>query len=73
MAELKACPFCGSEAMLRVSREYTGNEGYDVAYVICLMCNARTTQVIVDGYFGATTTEEDVVKMWNRRADNEAD
>lgn len=66
--ELKPCPFCGCEAILKKDRESDANVLYDVAFVKCPKCGCRTRSFITDGYYGATTTEQDAIDAWNRRA-----
>lgn len=52
---LKPCPFCGSEAKLRLASEWGG-----VCYrVECKDCFARTY---------SEHTEKEAVEAWNRRA-----
>ena len=60
MAELKPCPFCGSEARLFV------NGG---VRVICRKCDA-STKVLTDEMQYSTNAVESVIEAWNRRADN---
>ena len=67
--KLKPCPFCGAdEALLVKTKRPDGNVSYQVAYVGCENCGCQTDEFIIDGYYGATTTEQDVIDAWNRRA-----
>lgn len=64
--ELKPCPFCGTEARLFVG------EG---VRVLCPKCGAMT-KILVDTMdvigidYIASNATKDVIKAWNRRADN---
>lgn len=64
---LKYCPFCDGIAELVHARESEGNVSYKTARVRCIECGCATKSVIVDGYYGAETTEQDVIDAWNRR------
>lgn len=61
MVELKPCPFCGGEALLRenknsfVPRFYVRCGNKDCS-VVCSTCNRDT--------------QEEAANLWNRRADN---
>lgn len=66
--KLKPCPLCGCEAILKRDRESDANVLYDVAFVKCPKYGCRTRSFITDGYYGATTTEQDAIDAWNRRA-----
>ena len=72
MEEIKSCPFCGSEAKYLEYQKMDGNISYTVGMVCCdsCGCGCRTRDVIIDGYYGATTTKEDVIKLWNRRVNH---
>lgn len=64
MAELKPCPFCGSEPTIRV---YRGKDGWRDRYaVLCRYdeggCGAES---------GLYHYENEAVEAWNRRAENE--
>ena len=61
MIELKPCPFCGEKARLLVSNGVR---------VLCTKCGA-TTRILVDSERIETSAVEDVIKAWNRRADDE--
>lgn len=75
--ELKPCPFCGGEAELHYQPLYTENG----VCVRCIECNARSRFVLYDCKYQAYHGEKevyvpkgrainDVVNLWNRRADN---
>ena len=75
MPELKLCPCCSSEAEIKHVKEWDSNVSYKAAYVQCQdrNCGIRTPSVCVDGYFGSKTTEEDVIKIWNKRTNAKRD
>ena len=53
MNELKPCPFCGREAVVKRSSDFR-------YYVMCGKCEVKTHKYIV---------KSDAIKAWNRRAD----
>lgn len=63
MAELKACPFCGGEALIE---SFTVRKGFE-ACVVCCGCLVSMPTITFD-------TEEEAINRaerdWNRRADN---
>ena len=63
MAELKPCPFCGSEALLD---EFTVRKGFE-ACIVCTGCLADMPTITYD-------TEEEArnaaIEAWNRRAND---
>lgn len=65
---LEYCPFCGGIAELIRDRSYCGHESCMCAKVRCTECGCATPSVIIDGYYGAETTEKDAIDKWNRRA-----
>ena len=67
--EIKACPFCGSDANYHEQIRTDGQCHYTVGFVCCnrIGCLCGTVDMIVDGHYGITTTKEDVIKIWNRR------
>lgn len=66
---LKPCPFCGGKAQLINSTEIDGYYHYEVAYVECECCLAKSKSFIIDGYYGTTTKEEHAINAWNMRAE----
>lgn len=68
---LRPCPFCGSINIgIEQSRKVDGCGEFPLmAHVECYDCGAQTRPMIVDGYYGYTTTVADVVGAWNRSAD----
>ena len=62
MSELKPCPFCGGEAILKhhATRELFRKQ-LQYSYVQCCTCNIRTEIVHTDA--------EAIIK-WNRRAED---
>ena len=65
MNELKPCPFCGSEAELKT--EYVAY-GTPKAYVRCKHCEACTAFIYPRLDICAN---DEVIKLWNRRANDE--
>ncbi len=66
MSELKPCPFCGGKARINKNSFYEDKtKGFtDHSYgVECLDCFTQSFQFY--------KTEEQAVKDWNRRADND--
>lgn len=62
------CPFCGGIPEIRHRTECGGHgEFYKTAQVTCTECGAGAKSVIIDGYYGAETTEQDAIDAWNRR------
>ena len=64
MIELKPCPFCGGEAIIR--RTSVSNwlgEPRDFT-VVCRECDASVRKFY--------PKEKEAIEAWNRRADNEA-
>lgn len=62
--ELKPCPFCGGKAVVHVN---------DGVRVMCTECGAKT-KYLVDGYSQGRPTGSainSVVKVWNRRVNDE--
>ena len=74
MSELKPCPFCGNKEIVVdiVARQFD-IQSYSVICVIDIHCNiCRTTQrtnILKDK---ETNCVEEAIKIWNRRAKNEA-
>lgn len=66
---IKSCPFCGSIAKYIEYQKQEGNLSHTVGLVCCdsAACGCRTRDVIVDGYYGVTTTKQDAIDIWNRR------
>lgn len=62
---LKPCPFCGSEKV-HVSFS-TPCLSTDVRGIHCIGCDAFMTT----GWF--TSTDEELARLWNRRADDASD
>ena len=63
--ELKPCPFCGGEAVLE---PYKARKGYEANIQCNGGCLALMRTITYDTEEEAI---ENVVKAWNRRADNE--
>jgi len=68
--ELKLCPFCNGDAILRKHKRHHYKDTYEVAHIVCSKCHCSTVTRIIDGYCGATDTIQDVINDWNRRVDN---
>jgi Lar family restriction alleviation protein len=72
MAELKPCPFCGTDdAILVKGKQPDGNVSYEIAFVECNTCGCRTDSYITDGYMGVKNTVRDAINAWNKRAADE--
>lgn len=66
--KIKQCPFCGGTAKLVETTECGGHgEFYRTARVMCRECGASTKYVIIDGFYGATTSKSDAIAAWNTR------
>lgn len=66
----KFCPFCGGVPRIIRSTSCGGHgEFYETAKVACKECGASTSSVIIDGFYGATTTEQDTIDAWNSRVE----
>ncbi len=62
------CPFCGGIPDVKHRTECGGHgEFYKTAQVVCTECGASTRSVIIDGFYGAETTEQDAIDAWNMR------
>jgi len=59
MSELKNCPFCGSEAVLNSTKEFSNRE---YASVSCSECLVKTS---------VYSTEKGAIKAWNKRTDEQ--
>jgi Lar family restriction alleviation protein len=62
MAELKPCPFCGSNAIVVQTRYRHGEDYYYVK------CNNKDCHVIPETY--ENTEMNYVIDLWNRRAED---
>lgn len=65
-SQLKPCPFCGGRARIEEREKYDGCS-YEVLFVQCAECHARTEEKICDGYYGQYCSDEEVAGLWNRR------
>lgn len=66
--KLRTCPFCGGIPSISYTTECGGHgEFYKTARVICEDCGANTRSVIIDGFYGAETIEQDAIDAWNVR------
>lgn len=69
--QLKPCPFCGNDKPVIKTRELSdGQCRYNVKYIVCESCGARTMERVCDGYYGGYCTDEEIAKSWNRRINN---
>ena len=66
--ELKPCPFCGGE----VDCVYKNHRDlFNLTYqYVCRRCGANIFLNVVHKYKSAEATEQEAIKIWNRRADN---
>ena len=61
--KLKPCPFCGSENLSKGSRMF--NFGEDI-HIQCMECGAKIQICMEYGW-------DELIKKWNRRAEDETD
>lgn len=74
MIKLKPCPFCGNEEpVIKIKTLSDGKCDYDVKYIVCEICGARTMERICDGYYGGFCSDYDIAALWNKRANNDVD
>lgn len=67
--ELKPCPFCrGTVDCVHTNHRDLINRTYQY---VCRSCGANIFLNVVDKYKSAAATEQEAIKLWNRRADNE--
>ena len=69
--ELKSCPFCGGEAVIKKTHRWphwAGTEGCDGFTVICT--NFDCTIYEADVFYA--TTEEEAIEAWNTRTPDQA-
>ncbi len=64
---LDKCPCCGAEAKLQIVTLLEPPCHYSTAYIKCTKCSIRTENRCVDGYYGDTSTVNDVIDDWNNR------
>ena len=65
---LRPCPFCGNKAELHQGHRCVAHGEYPmIAYIQCTFCNASSDELIIDGFYGYTTTVQDVADLWNKR------
>jgi Lar family restriction alleviation protein len=57
MEERKLCPFCGSEARIKMLLK----ENKETYFCECWLCSCRTQDF---------NTKEEAIEAWNRRVDN---
>lgn len=60
MTELKACPFCGGEALIKTTRIFAPYEG--TYYVVCFKCHV--SQI-------AVKDKSTAIDQWNKRVADE--
>ena len=65
---IKPCPFCGGKAKLHNEKMSDGQCSYKAYYIECYNCHIKTPAIANDGYHGVRCSEEDIKKIWNRRA-----
>ena len=63
--ELKPCPFCGGEAVIKTNPDIPGLNGYQIG------CESKPTQYVCPGCISGSTyywNKEMAITSWNRRA-----
>ena len=65
--DLKPCPFCGGTAIWNEYEALDPPLHYRAGYVKCSVCECRTRDYTLDGYYGSTDKPEDAVSVWNQR------
>lgn len=67
--ELKPCPFCGGKVdYVHTSHRDLMNRSH---HYVCRKCKATVFIDTVGKYKSVETTEQEAIKFWNRRADND--
>ena len=70
--KLKPCPHCGGAAYLeRAHRAFINAQTTRVAFVRCIVCNARSGRYRLEDYGTpnhSSEAERMAVEAWNRRA-----
>ena len=68
---IKPCPFCGCDKpKIKRNRRPDGSCSYEVIYIQCPECEAKTVERISDGYYGGTCTDQEIIELWNRRVND---
>ena len=65
--ELKPCPFCGNPNVLLRNVEYDKT----LWIIECNQCHMETAAKHMDLIHGRKSTHDDLVKTWNRRANDD--
>ena len=65
---IKDCPCCGHEAILVFGSETDPPCHYTVGQIKCTNCRIQTASRCLDGYYGDTSTINDLLNDWNNRA-----
>lgn len=60
--EIKNCPFCGGQAVLK----HDTFVGKTASYVMCVKCRAKTDPVVAKPHL---CSDDEVIKRWNERTD----
>lgn len=63
-SKLKPCPFCGSDAEIKIMKTHQAQ----IAYVDCTVCSCRKTRLEYPNYDG--DIEYDMIDSWNRRVND---
>lgn len=63
MTELKPCPFCGGNPVIKYDDQYY--------WIECEICYVKTRELNVEDYGrGMKKTRELCIEAWNRRVEN---
>ena len=69
MIDLKPCPFCGKEAVIRSGTAFNGQ--YSTFYIKCSSCEVQTLKYVNAG--NDLKALEKAIEVWNRRENDDTD